>query len=38
MKEGVNTELDELRHVSGHAKDLLLEVQQREGERTGITP
>ena len=37
MKEGVNTELDELRHVSGHAKDLLLEVQQREGERTGIT-
>ena len=37
VKEGVNTELDELRHVSGHAKDLLLEVQQREGERTGIT-
>ncbi|MCB0791022.1 MAG: DNA mismatch repair protein MutS [Flavobacteriales bacterium] len=36
VREGVSTELDELRHVSGHAKELLLEVQRREGERTGI--
>ncbi len=30
------SELDELRHVTTHAKELLLEVQRREGERTGI--
>ncbi|MCB0793407.1 MAG: DNA mismatch repair protein MutS [Flavobacteriales bacterium] len=36
IREGVNPELDELRHVSSHAKDLLLEVQQRESQRTGI--
>ncbi|MCC6402128.1 MAG: DNA mismatch repair protein MutS [Flavobacteriales bacterium] len=36
IRAGVDAELDELRHVSGHAKDLLLEAQQRESERTGI--
>ncbi len=36
IKTGVHAELDELRHVTTHAKELLLEVQRREGERTGI--
>lgn len=36
VRTGVSAELDELRHVSGHAKELLLEAQRREGERTGI--
>lgn len=36
IRSGVNSELDELRHVSTHAKELLLEVQRRESERTGI--
>ncbi len=36
IRSGVHSELDELRHVSSHAKDLLLEAQQRESERTGI--
>ena len=33
---GVNQELDELRKIASHGKDYLLEVQQREVERTGI--
>lgn len=37
IRSGVNDELDELRHVTTHAKELLLDVQRREGERTGIT-
>ena len=37
IRTGVNGELDELRHVTSHAKELLLEVQRREVERTGIT-
>ena len=36
IRTGVNASLDDLRHVSGHAKDLLLEAQRRESERTGI--
>jgi DNA mismatch repair protein MutS len=36
IKAGINSELDELRHVSGHAKELLLDAQRRESERTGI--
>jgi DNA mismatch repair protein MutS len=36
IRAGVSKELDELRHVSGHAKELLLEVQRRESDRTGI--
>ena len=36
IRAGVSAELDELRHVSSHAKELLLEVQRRESDRTGI--
>jgi DNA mismatch repair protein MutS len=36
IRGGVHAELDELRHVTTHAKELLLEVQRREMERTGI--
>jgi DNA mismatch repair protein MutS len=34
---GVNEELDELRSISTNGKDLLLKMQQREIENTGIT-
>jgi DNA mismatch repair protein MutS len=34
---GVNDELDELRQIARHGKDYLLQVQQREIERTGIS-
>lgn len=34
---GVDLELDELRRISSHGKDFLIEIQQREIERTGIT-
>ncbi len=34
---GVNEELDELRNISRNGKDYLLELQQREAERTGIS-
>ena len=34
---GVNQELDELRRIARHGKDYLLEVQQREIGRTGIS-
>jgi DNA mismatch repair protein MutS len=34
---GIHAELDELRHVSTHAKELLLAVQEREMSRTGIS-
>ncbi|MFZ1664554.1 MAG: DNA mismatch repair protein MutS [Flavobacteriales bacterium] len=37
MRTGVDADLDELRHVTTHAKELLLEVQRREVERTGIS-
>lgn len=37
VRPGVDSALDELRHVTTHAKELLLAVQQREAERTGIT-
>lgn len=33
---GVHEELDELRHVIRHSKELLLEIQQNEAKRTGI--
>jgi len=36
IASGVNEELDELRRIARHGKDYLLEVQQREIERTGI--
>ena len=37
IADGVNEELDELRRIARHGKDYLLEVQQREIERTGIS-
>ena len=37
MADGCHSELDELRHIVRHSKDILLEIQQREIERTGIT-
>ena len=36
IKDGVNAELDELRRISYSGKDYLLQIQQRESERTGI--
>ncbi len=35
--QGVNAELDELRALSSGGKDYLLQMQQREAERTGIS-
>jgi DNA mismatch repair protein MutS len=37
MAGGVNAELDELRNISRHGKDYLLNIQRQEAERTGIT-
>ena len=37
IASGVNEELDDLRKIARHGKDYLLEVQQREVERTGIS-
>ncbi len=37
MREGVNEELDELRKIAYSGKDYLLQIQQREVERTGIS-
>ncbi len=34
---GVDPELDELRQITHSSKDLLMQVQRREAERTGIT-
>ncbi|MBD9180450.1 MAG: DNA mismatch repair protein MutS [Odoribacter splanchnicus] len=36
INTGVNTELDELRNISTHGKEMLLQMQQREIEITGI--
>ena len=36
IREGVNNELDELRRIAYSGKDYLLQIQQREAERTGI--
>lgn len=36
IASGVNAELDELRDISSHSKEVLLGIQQRESERTGI--
>lgn len=36
IAEGVNAELDELRHIAYQGKDYLLQIQQRETELTGI--
>lgn len=37
IKEGVHEELDMLRKISKGGKEYLLEIQQKEAERTGIT-
>ena len=37
IKDGINEELDELRKIAFSGKDYLLQVQEREKERTGIT-
>lgn len=37
IREGVDSELDELRNLSKNSKDLLLDMQRRESERTGIS-
>lgn len=37
IAHGVNEELDELRSIKTRGKDRLLEIQQRETERTGIS-
>lgn len=36
IAQGVDEELDTLRNIAVHGKDILLEIQQREIERTGI--
>lgn len=37
IRDGYNPELDDLRHVIRNSKELLLEIQQTEAERTGIS-
>lgn len=37
FREGVDAELDELRHIAYSGKDYLMQIQHREAERTGIT-
>ncbi len=37
IKQGVNAELDELREIAFRGKDYLIQIQQRESEKTGIT-
>ncbi|MBK9420998.1 MAG: DNA mismatch repair protein MutS [Flavobacteriales bacterium] len=37
IRPGVDADLDEFRHITTHAKELLLDVQRREVERTGIS-
>lgn len=36
IREGFNTELDELRHVMSHGKEIIEEIAEREREATGI--
>ena len=36
IRDGVNAELDELRHIAFSGKDYLLQIQQRESEQTNI--
>jgi DNA mismatch repair protein MutS len=37
IKSGVHTELDELRNIASGGKEYLLEIQQEEAKRTGIS-
>ena len=36
IRDGVNAELDDLRHISTSGKDYLMQIQREEAERTGI--
>ncbi len=36
IKDGFNKELDELRHIMGHGKEIIEEIERRERENTGI--
>ena len=36
IRDGVNAELDELRHIAYSGKDYLLQIQEREARETGI--
>lgn len=36
IRSGVDEELDELRHIIGHSKEILIDIQTREAQRTGI--
>jgi DNA mismatch repair protein MutS len=36
VRDGVDKELDDLRHISFSSKDYLMQLQQQESERTGI--
>ena len=36
IRKGVDNELDELRHIAFSSKDYLMQLQQRESEKTGI--
>ena len=37
IRDGVNDELDELRHIAYSGKDYLLQIQEREAQETGIS-
>ena len=37
IRDGVNAELDELRHIAYSGKDYLIQIQEREMQATGIT-
>ena len=37
IRDGVNAELDDLRHISTSGKDYLMQIQRAEAERTGIS-
>ena len=37
IRDGVNAELDELRHIAYSGKDYLLQIQEREAQQTGIS-
>lgn len=36
IRDGIHEELDDLRHIISHSKEILLSIQQKEAERTGI--
>lgn len=36
IRDGFNEELDELRHIMNHGKDIITEIEQRERESTGV--